>query len=203
MQVTTNVITLPSSVLDNYLECLAASITPILKEEGISAVAQASMLRYAVAAVVKSVCVNNLSTLEGAGLFEGVKCIELPDFQWSRGSKLLYAYEMLIPSIVKTMAEQLAAGERNVQSYMDMLSAIRDINTCEAVEEALEKASGPSAKRLENHIDGIAQVNYTLMLGMTSGNILRVLNSVIENTEPLASLEEDLNLLVPTPLIYL
>ena len=207
MQVTTNVISVPKAVVDNYLETLMASVDPILKEDDLPSKVSARMLRSALYTVIKSVVARHLRDLEFAGLFDGVISIDFPGFKWTRASKMIYAMDMLLPSVLKTLAEELAKGERNVDEYVEFLQACYSISVDEETSEILEKAESPSARRLEEHALGIVDANHRLMLGATAYNALRILNCVKqhmqEGRDPLSTLEDDLDLFMPWPVIDL
>lgn len=207
MQVTVNIVSIPKAVVDTYLETVMASMDPILKEEDLPSKASARMLRSAYAAAIKSIVSRHLRDLEFAGLFDGVISIDFPGFKWTRGSRLLYAMDMITPCVLKTLAEDLAKGERNLDEFMELLVAYRHQVVNESAEEVLEKSEGPSARRLEEHVLGIEDANFRLMLGVTSSNMLRVLSCVKqhmqEGREPLSTLADDLDILWPWPVVYL
>lgn len=210
MQVTTNVVTLPKAVIDAYMDTLSASIDPILKEEDMPAKVQLQLLSNARGACEKSICVKHMKELEAAGLFNGVVSIDFPGFKWNRGSKFIYAMEMLVPCIVKTLAEEMVKDPepRDLSLYFDFLEAWHNIAVDKATGETLEGAEGPSARRLEEHALGISEANFRMMVGETPTNIQRVLNNVKSNLEmqvdtPLDTLELDMEYLVPLPVVYL
>lgn len=208
MQVTTNVVTLPKAVIDAYLDTLSASIDPILKEEDMPAKVQLQLLTNARMACDKSICVKHMKEIEAAGLFDGVVSIDFPGFKWTRGSKFVYAMEMIVPCIVKSLAEEMVREPRDISQYLDFLEAWHSIAVDKATGETLEGAEGPSARRLEEHALGLSEANFRMMVGETPTNILRVLNNVKCNLEmqvdtPLDTLELDLQYLVPLPVVYL
>lgn len=208
MQVTVNVVTVPKIVIDSYLESLQECIGPILQEEDLPAKTQYSILSAAVAACNKSVCVKHVKDLEAAGLYEGVTSIDYPTFKWTKATRLLYAVDMITPCIAKSLAEEMIVEKRDLSRYYDFLEAWHSIWVNKSTGEQFDGLDSPSVRRLEEHVLGIAEANIRMMLGETPTNILRVLNNVKDAVEsgvdtPLDTLEADLDILVPTPVIYL
>lgn len=207
MQVTTNVVRLPSVVVDAYLDILKQSITPILSEENMPAKAQYKMLEFAHFAAQKSVCMKFAKELEAAGLYDGVVSIDFPGFKWTRGLKFCYAVDRIIPCLVKTMAEEMVTG-RDVSEYLDFLEAWDALRVDRSAGELLEDVEGPAARRLEDHILGLARVNSTLMVGETPSLIMRLLSNVKTGLEnqvdtPLDMLELDMESLDHQGVTYL
>lgn len=208
MQVTTNVVQLPAVVIDAYLDILSASVGPILKEESLPAKAQHNLLWSASRAAEKSVCMKFIKEIEEAGLFSGVVSIDYPGFKWTRGMKYMYAVEMLVASMVYSIALAMPTNNRDLTNYLDYLEAWHSISVDRIVGENLEGAEGPAVRRLEEHALGLATANVSLLIGETSANILRVLNNVKAAMEagsdtPLASVDADMEYLMASPTIYL
>lgn len=208
MQVTINVVSLPEAFVTAYLDAYLTTIGPILNEEELSPKVAAPLLRNAVSAVVKSMTSKHLNELDKAGMFNGVTCIDYPGFVWTRAAKRLFAFEMLIPSVTKTLAEDLAAGRRDLKTFMDALSVQHRIAVDCGVEEAVDKVEGPLYNRLCEFVPSIMEANYRGMEGITSYAVLRALKNVSENMslqvdDVLVNLQDDLDTLLPTPIVYL
>lgn len=207
MQVTTNVVRLPSIVVDAYLDILKQSITPILSEENLPSKSQAKMLEMALFAAQKSVCMKFMKEIETAGLFEGVVSIDFPGFKWTRGSKFCYAVDCITPCLVKTMALEMVDG-RDVSEYLDFLEAWDALRVDSSASELLSDVEGPAARRLEDHILGLTRVNATLMVGETPSVIMRLLSNVKTGLDnqvdtPLDMLDQDMELLMHNATTYL
>lgn len=207
MQVTINVVRLPSTLLDAYLEMLSASINPILAEEDIPAKSQEKLLQSAFFACAKSICMKFEKEIEAAGMFKDVVSIDYPGFKWNRGLKFCYAVDMISPSIVKTLAEEMVEG-RDVSSFLDILEAWADIRIDKHTGDLLEHIEGPAARRLEEHALGLASANESLMIGETPLMMTRLLNNVKSNLEvgsdtPLDCLSQDMEFLLPSVVVYL
>lgn len=207
MQVTTNVVRLPSIVVDAYLDILKQSITPILSEENLPSKSQAKMLEMALFAAQKSVCMKFMKEIETAGLFEGVVSIDFPGFKWTRGSKFCYAVDCITPCLVKTMALEMVDG-RDVSEYLDFLEAWDALRVDSSASELLSDVEGPAARRLEDHILGLTRANATLMVGETPSVIMRLLSNVKTGLDnqvdtPLDMLDQDMELLMHNATTYL
>lgn len=207
MQVTTNVVRLPSIVVDAYLDILKQSITPILSEENLPSKSQAKMLEMAQYAAQKSVCMKFMKELETAGLFEGVVSIDFPGFKWTRGAKFCYAVDCITPCLVKTMALEMVEG-RDISEYLDFLEAWDALRVDSSASELLSDVEGPAARRLEDHILGLTRVNATLMVGETPTVIMRLLSNVKTGLDnkvdtPLDMLDQDMELLMHNVVTYL
>lgn len=206
MQLTTHAVQLPKIVLDAYLDILAASVNPILQEEDLPAKVQHNLLWGAARATEKAICTKFMKEIEAAGLFSNVASIDFPAFQWNRGLKMIYAVEMLVPSIVYSLALEMPAKGRDLTFYFDYLEAVKQIAVDRVTEESLEGAEGPAARRIEKHALGLADANVRMMVGETSCNILRVLNNVLnglqENVDtPLDSVSSDMEYILMSPVI--
>ncbi len=206
MQLTTHAVQLPKVVLDAYLDILAASVNPILQEEDLPAKVQHNLLWLAARATEKSICTKFMKELEAAGLFSNVASIDFPAFQWNRSLKFIYAVEMLVPSIVYSLALEMPSKERDLTFYFDYLEAVKEIAVDRLVGDNLEGAEGPAARRIEKHILGLADANVRMLVGETSCNILRVLNNVRnglqENLDtPLDTVSSDMEYIITSPVI--
>ena len=140
--------------------------------------------------------------------FVFVVSIDYPGFKWTRGMKYVYAVEMLVASMVYSIALAMPTNNRDLTNYLDYLEALHSISVDRIVGENLEGAEGPAVRRLEEHALGLATANVSLLIGETSTNILRVLNNVKAAMEagsdtPLASVEADMEYLMDSPTIYL
>ena len=202
MQLTTHAVQLPKVILDAYLDILAARVNPILQEEDLSTKAQHNLLWSAARATEKSVCMKFMKELEAAGLFSNVASIDFPAFQWNRGLKFIYAVEMLVPSVVYSLALEMPSKERDLTCFFDYLEAMKEISVDRVIEENLEGAEGPAARRIEKHALGLADANVLMMGGETPCNILRVLNNVRNALNeqvdtPLDSVDADMEYLLP------
>lgn len=207
MQVTTNVVRLPSVVVDAYLDILKQSITPILSEENLPSKSQAKMIEVAQFAAQKSVCMKFMKEIEAAGLFENVISIDYPGFKWTRGSKFCYAVDCIPACLVKTMAIEMVGG-RDVSEYLDFLEAWDALRVDSAASELLNDVEGPAARRLEDHILGLTRANATLMVGETPSVIMRLLSNVKTGLDnqvetPLDMLDQDMELLMHNVVTYL
>lgn len=208
MQVTVNVVTVPKAVIDDYLESLQECVGPFLQEEDLPAKTHYNLLSAAAAACTKSVCVKHLKELEVAGLFEGVTSIDYPTFKWTKATRLLFAIEMITPCIVKSLVEEMVTEKRDLTRYYDFLEVWHALWVDKATADQFDSLESPAVRRLETHVLGISEANFRMMLGETPTNILRVLNNVKDAIDagvdtPLDTVEADLDILVPTPVIYL
>lgn len=208
MQVTINTVTLPTVVLDAYLEQLNASIGPILAEEDLVSKAQHALLERAIFACSKSICMKFSKEIEEAGLFQGVISIDYPGFKWNSGLKFIYAVDQLTSCIVKSFAEEMIAGkERDLSMYFDFLVAWREISIDKATCDMMEHVEGPTARRLEEHALGLATVNARLMVGETPNIIIQTLHNVRDaisaDKDPVQVLATDMEYLVPSVTSYL
>lgn len=199
MQVTKNVVSLPSIVVDAYLDMLAKSVDPILSEEGLSSKVQDGLLSAAYYACTKSVCMKFMPEIEEAGLFN-VICLDNPAFKWNRGNKFVYAAGNIVACLVRTMAEEMAHSNRDVTAFMDFLEAWDAINIDKNTAELLEHAEGLAGKRLEEHALGLAKANSNLMVGETQHQILQLLRNVKNGLD---TLDADMEYLVPEQTVYL
>lgn len=207
MQVTVNVVSLPPVVVDAFNDMLTASVTPIFNEDALPSKAQAGLLAAAYFACQKSICMKFMPELESAGMFKDVVSIDYPGFKWNRGLKFCYAVDMIIPSLVKTMAELIVQG-RDFSGFMDFLEAWEGIKIDKATGELLEHIEGPAARRLEEHALGLCKANCSLMVGETPTIIRRVLNNVkgaveVGSDTPLDCLTHDMEYLLPNLVVEL
>lgn len=205
MQVTVNVISLPPVIVDAFNDMLTASVTPIFNEDALPSKAQANLLSSAYFACQKSICMKFMPELEAAGMFDGVISIDYPGFKWTRGLKFCYAVDMIVPSLVKTMAELMVEG-REFPGFIDFIDAWEGIKIDKVTGDLLEHIEGPAARRLEEHALGLSKANCTLMVGETPTIIRRVLNNVAAALKagadkPLDCLSNDMEFLVPNLVI--
>lgn len=196
-------VTLPKDVVDAYLDALLMTTDPILKEEDVPATVVQDLLYAASAACCKSVIIKHLKSIEEAGLFKGVHCIESPDFKWTLGLKRLYAISVFQPNFVKTLAVDISEGRRNGEDYLNYLDTRHRVELEAGVHSALKDAPEAVQRRLEDAMLTITQANLKYMLGGTSENTIRLLRNVKDNLEmqvdggPLVNLEDDLSLIIP------
>lgn len=208
MQVTTNVVTLPTSVINAYLEALEASAGPLLKESDLPSKAMHNLLWSASRAAEKSICRKYAKEIDEAGLFRDVISIDFPGFKWTPAIKYAYSMEMLVPCIVYSIANAMPEAKHDITFYRDYLEVVHDVAVDRIVSENLEGADGPAARRLEEHALGLADVNVRLLVGETAANVLRVINNVQEAIDagvdtPLGSVKHDMDYLFPSPTTYL
>lgn len=209
MKYTSNIITLPKEVVDAYLGALATTTDPILEEEDVAAHVLSDLLSAAAAACRKSVITKHLKSLEHAGMFKGVTCLDYPGFVWTLGSMRLYASAVFSVCLMKTLAEDLAAGTRDLESFLAYLDVVHKIELAGSVDLVLKDVSDAPRHRLSTTVGSITQANQRYMLGLTVDNMLRLFNNIKSNKEmqvdngPLANFVDDMSILAPEPVVEL
>jgi hypothetical protein len=192
MKLSLKIATLPTTMVDYYLEKTEVLQDTLLAEEAnLSPEDLRQLIGIANAAVVKKTLAEHLPAITESGFFQGITSWERYEVEWTDELRFLYFYEVFHGCLVRTLAEDQLAGRRDIKGTVERFRDMHDLRVASEVSLSLKDVPEGVASRLRATVEEVSRVNVGTMLGDTNYNIWKALDystqagSTLEGLEPL------------------